>query len=154
MLRDPARYDADFYAWTLETAASLRKQAWEQVDWEAVIEEIETLGRSEREQLESRMEVLLRHLLKWVAQPGGRQTGHSWRSTIREQRYRLARLLLRSPSLRPQVASTIAEEYPAAVRLAMDETDLPASAFPPACPWTPAQILDEEFWPETFPEAS
>jgi len=149
---NPTRYDADFYAWALETAAHLRKQAWDQVDWEAVIEEIESLGISQREPLESRIEVLLRHLLKWVAQPSGRQSGHSWRSTIREQRYRLERLLHRNPSLRPQVVPTIAEEYPAAVRLAMDETGLPRTAFPTTCPWTLEQVLEEEFWPEMFPE--
>ena len=76
-------YDRDFHAWTLETAEQLRKQAWNQVEWEAVIEEIESLGKSQERELASRLFQLTLHLLKWAAPSSRRQTGRSWATSIR-----------------------------------------------------------------------
>jgi carbonic anhydrase len=52
-----------------------------------VIEEIESLGRSDRRELKSRLEVLLQHLLKWQYQSNLRSG--CWRNTIDEQRNRI-----------------------------------------------------------------
>nr|MDF0364926.1 DUF29 domain-containing protein [Nodosilinea sp. TSF1-S3] len=49
----------------------------------ALIEAIESLGRQERQDLRSRLGVLLGHLIKWHYQPEARSK--SWRATIREQ---------------------------------------------------------------------
>ena len=88
------------------------------------------------------------HLLKWRYQPERRQRGRSWRSTIWEQRSRLRRLLQQSPSLAPLVAQILEEEYAEARQRASDETGLPLMTFPDACPWSVAQVLDVDFWPE------
>lgn len=138
-------YDTDFYAWTQRQAALLRAEEFSEVDWNNLIEEIETLGRSDKRELDSRLEVLLMHLLKWRYQAGKR--GKSWRVTIDEQRRRLAKLLKESPSLHAQLATFVVEAYPDALRAAVMETGLPAATFPGECPWTPAQVLDGEFWP-------
>lgn len=138
-------YDTDFYAWTQRQAALLRAEEFSEVDWNNLIEEIETLGRSDKRELDSRLEVLLMHLLKWRYQTGKR--GKSWRITIDEQRRRLEKLLKESPSLHAQLATFVAEAYPGAIRAATVETGLPADTFPLECPWTPAQVLDEDFWP-------
>jgi len=53
-----------------------------------------------------------------------------------------------SPSLRREVPRLLARRYPAARLLAQDETGLPLATFPPTCPWTAAQVLDDDFWPE------
>jgi hypothetical protein len=42
----------------------------------------------------------------------------------------------------------MATAYRPAREDAADETDLPLTDFPEACPWTVAQVLDEDFWPE------
>ncbi len=141
-------YAQDFYAWTQTTAAAIRAGKWHDVDPEALAEEVESLGRSEHRELEHRLDGLLMHLLKWRYQPSGRQTGHSWRSTIREHRHQLARLLRDSPSLRPRVAVVLPASYAYARDSASDETGLPLQTFPAACPWTPEQVLDADYWPE------
>ena len=77
-------YDQDFYAWANEQASLLRTGKLSDADIEHIAKEIESMGRSERNQLTNRLAVLLAHLLKWQRQPGLR--GNSWRLTIREQR--------------------------------------------------------------------
>jgi hypothetical protein len=141
-------YDADFYAWCLTTAALIREKKWHDIDPESVAEEVESLGRSQKRELESRLEVLMMHLLKWCYQPERREDSHSWYDTILEQRSQLARLLRDNPSLRPQVSNLLTEGYADAHRRALGETRLLAAVFPQACPWTSEQVLDAEFWPE------
>lgn len=139
-------YETDFYAWTQRQAELLRSEEFSEVDWNNLIEEIETLGRSDKRELISRLEVLLMHLLKWQGQP--RKRGKSWRATIAEQRRRLRILLAESPSLRVQLDALVTDTYPDAIQAATIETGLPAQAFPAQCPWRATQIMDEEFWPE------
>ncbi len=139
-------YDHDFVAWTVHQATLLRQGKWEHLDGENLAEEIESLGKRDRRQLESRVERLMQHLLKWRYQPEER--GRGWRSTIWEQRRRIVRMLRDSPSLRPVVATVVVEGYPYARAQALDETRLPEAAIPEACPWTEVQILDDTFWPE------
>lgn len=70
-------YDRDFFKWTRCNAALLRAGRFDQADIEHIAEEIEDMGKSERRGLESRLEVLLPHLLKWQVQPNQRSA--SWR---------------------------------------------------------------------------
>lgn len=58
-------YDTDFHAWTLEQVSLLQSQQFAQLDVVNLIEEIEALGRKERQELRNRLSVLLGHLLKW-----------------------------------------------------------------------------------------
>jgi Domain of unknown function DUF29 len=141
-------YDTDFYAWCLTTAALIRQGKWHDIDPESVAEEMESLGRSQKRELESRLEVLMMHLLKWCYQPERREDSHSWYDTILEQRSQLTRLLRDNPSLRPEVATLLTEGYADARRRALGETRLFAAVFPQACPWTADQVCDAEFWPE------
>jgi hypothetical protein len=139
-------YDEDFYAWTQQQATLLRKGAVEALDLTHLAEEIESLGKSQHRELGSRLDVLVMHLLKWRYQPA--EHSGSRRSTIRTQRRELRRLLQQNPSLRPLVAGVIADGYAEARLDASDATGLPLTTFPEACPWTPEQVLDAEFWPE------
>ena len=144
-------YEQDFFEWTQTTADLIRAGKWYDLDREALAEEVESLGKSQQRELGSRLDVLVMHLLKWRYQPSGRQQGPSWRSTIRTQRRELRRLLLQNPSLRPQVPTVLRDSYPDARLDASDETGLPLATCPETCPWTPDQVLDEDFWPEGEP---
>ncbi|MBV9385842.1 MAG: DUF29 domain-containing protein [Chroococcidiopsidaceae cyanobacterium CP_BM_ER_R8_30] len=139
----PSLYETDFYGWTQRTAKLLRDRDFDSVDWDNVIEEIETLGRSERAQLVNRLEVLLVHLLKWEYQSLCRR--RSWELTIKEQRSRVERLLKENPSLRPYLNEAIAAAYEHAIYEAERQTKLPYSVFPMSCPYLVAQIVDPEF---------
>jgi hypothetical protein len=141
-------YEEDFYAWTQTTAAALRAGTWHDVDPEALAEEVESLGARDHRELRRRLQRLVTHLLKWQYQPTGRQTGHSWRSTIRTQRQEIAELLEQSPSLRRTVPEALRTRYALAREHASEQTRLPLVLFPAACPWTLEQVLDADFWPE------
>jgi hypothetical protein len=146
MARNTAGYDEDFYAWTMEQAQLLRSGDFSELDIENIAEELESMGRSDKREIESRLCVLLTHLLKWQLQAGLRSG--SWSGTIREQRERIEDLLGESPSLRPLVASIRPALYNRARRRAADETGLPESSFAAECAFTPEQILSEDFLPE------
>lgn len=141
-------YEADFYGWTQEQASLLRTGRLAELDVEHLIEEIESLGRSERPQLTNRFELLLMHLLKWQHEPDRRDIdGKSWLRTIREQRRKIPKLIRDNPSLKPILEDCIRDAYDDARFGTSDETGLPVSVFPEICPYTPEQILDLEFLP-------
>jgi hypothetical protein len=98
------------------------------------------MGRSERNQLTSRLAVLLAHLPEWRFQPGLR--GNSWRLTIREQRRRAARILAQNPSLRASLNDILAEAYGDALLIAERETGLDETVFPAACPWALDEVME------------
>jgi hypothetical protein len=142
---DPSLYDQDFYAWANEQAALLRAGKLSAADIENIAEEIESMGRTEKRELVSRLTVLLAHLLKWQYQPDRR--GKSWRGTIRNQRLDVSDHLADNPSLKAQLSDTIAAAYERARNAAAAETDIDEVNFPAGCPWTFAQFMDAEFWP-------
>src|SRR6202051_632405 len=83
-------YDQDFYAWANQQAALLRDGRFAEADMAHIAEEIESMGKTEKRELVSRLTVLLLHLLKWRSQPGGR--GNSWRLSIANARDEIADL--------------------------------------------------------------
>jgi hypothetical protein len=140
------RYEEDLYAWTREQAALLRAQHFDALDWENLAEEIAAVGGSDRRKLESRLCIIMLHLLKWQAQPA--LCGASWRKTSRTQRREIRKLLQQSPSLRRHVPDLIRDAYSDAVKDAVDETGPPAKNFPSVCPYAPAAVLDEDHLPD------
>jgi hypothetical protein len=138
-------YEQDFYAWANQQAALLRAGQLPAADIEHIAEEIESMGKTEKRELISRLTVLLLHLLKWQFQPGLRSS--SWRATIRIQRDDLADHLQDNPSLKAKLDEAIASAYRKALIAAGAETGLPDSTFPNACPWRFESIMDAEFWP-------
>ena len=104
------------------------------------------MGASERSQLQSRLKVLLGHLLKWQYQPAYR--GRSWIATIKEQRLSVMELLDDNPSLHSILGERIAKAYRQGVQLAVKETDIDECKFPLVCPYTLDQILDLDFYPD------
>lgn len=139
-------YDRDFYAWANEQAALLRAGKLDAADVEHIAEEIESMGRSEKRELVSRLEVLLLHLLKWQFQPERR--GASWEVSIANSRDQLTDHLDDNPSLRPRLPAAMATAYRRTRREARAETGLPEATFPADCPWTFEQMMDDAFWPE------
>jgi hypothetical protein len=138
-------YERDFHAWTQEQAEKLRARAYNDIDWENVAEEIDSLGRSDKREIRNRLEVLLRHLLKWEFQPEKRKSG--WHSTIVEQRSQLHYLIDESPSLGKFPQSQLQSMYQLARIKAQNETGLPLSTFPERSPYSISQVLAEQFLP-------
>ena len=142
-----SHYNTDFYAWAMEQAEHLKTGQWEHLDIENLVEEIESLGKREKQELRNRLRILLGHLLKWQYQ--AEKQSNSWRSTIREQRRRIIQHLEENPSLQPYLSEAFQLSYEDGVDLAIQETNLPEETFPMTCPFTLEQTLDAEFLPDT-----
>lgn len=136
-------YEVDFYAWTQEQSALLSRGQWQSLDIENLVEEIESLGKQQKQELRNRLGVLIGHLLKWELQPELR--GKSWRSTIVEQRDRIKLHLKDNPSLKSYLDEAVIEAYRLAQSLVVRETPFDYPDLPSDCPYAIAQILDPQF---------
>ncbi len=141
----PSLYETDFYAWTQEQVTLLRNEQWSQIDLQNLIEEIQSLGKQQRQELRNRLSVLIGHLLKWQYQSGRRS--RSWLATLRIQRLDIAELLEDNPSLKPYLEEALRKAYLKGVELAVGETDLPKRTFPVECPYSLSEIVDYDFYP-------
>ena len=138
-------YEQDFVVWLDEQAAKLRARAHTELDWDNLAEEIESVSRRERREIEERLEVLISLLLKWEFQPGFRS--HSWQSALSEQRSWIDGIIKTSPSLRGYPARILRRAYQAGLCKAVDQTGLKPSQFPSSPPFTARQALNYKFWP-------
>lgn len=145
-LEKPRAYEADYYGWTLDQAAAVRAGRFDLIDRENLAEEIESLGKSEKREIESRLVQVLLHLVKWRFQPEKRKGG--WEASIRVQRGGLNKLLRENPSLKHYPGEELADGYIKAKIEAEKETGIAYEAFPDACPFTIDQVLDESFLPD------
>lgn len=141
----PSLYETDFYAWTQEQVTLLRNEQWNQIDLQNLIEEIQSLGKQQRQELRNRLSVLIGHLLKWHYQSGRRS--RSWLATLRIQRLDIAELLEDNPSLKPYLEEALGKAYLKGVELAVGETDLPKRTFPVECPYSLVEIVNYDFYP-------
>ena len=140
-----ATYETDFYLWTQQQADLLRQGALAALDVENLIEEIESMGASDRRSLSSFLELVIMHLLKWQYQPERR--GASWQTSISKGRNAIERTLEYSPSLKRQLSKMIIAEYRRARKEASLETGLPLTTFPDVCPFSVEQITGD-WWPD------
>lgn len=138
-------YSEDFHAWALAQADALRRRSPNEVDWENIAEEIESLGKSEARELRSHLLVLCTHLLKWIFQADRRSP--SWEISIKTQREDAADLLAENLSLKPRRSELFAAAYKRARLQATLETELPEAIFPETPPFDVDEAMDPTFWP-------
>jgi Domain of unknown function DUF29 len=139
-------YDEDYYLWIETTAKQLHERKFLEIDIDNLVEEIESMGRSEKSALKSNLVVVLMHLLKWQYQSSMRS--NSWKSSIREHRRRLRDALQDSPSLKPYLIEVFGECYQDAREQAADETGLPLESFPAIPSLSSNETLNPDFLPE------
>lgn len=138
-------YDSDFYAWTQQQAELLKRGELKRADLANIIEELETLGRNDVRELESRLAVLLMHLLKWEFD--GLHRSKSWGHAIEEQRRALEDLLDESPSLRAKLPERLTKAYRRARLAAEQETGLAIARFPDPCPYSLDDVMRDGWLP-------
>lgn len=151
MDRQTAGYEDDFYAWTIEQGAAIRRVAElrpnEDVDWENVAEEIEALGRNELDSVYSHLETIIEHLLKLACSPAVYPRA-DWRVTVAKARNHLRRKL--TGTLRRKLREEFPDAWRGARGYAIDglaRDGVSPDALPTDCPWTLEQLLDDDFWP-------
>ncbi|MFS8820118.1 DUF29 domain-containing protein [Synechococcus sp. W60.1] len=144
---DPAigLYDRDFYLWILDTAERLKKRDFDHLDLNHLIDEVESLGRSEKREILNRAEILLQHLLKRCYPPQP-ENYRGWELIVREQWRQLQRNLRDSPSL----SQVLLENLPELLQETAETVQLeyPDSRIPSQLPveLTLSALLSESFW--------
>ncbi len=142
-------YEQDYCLWLQETAQKLRSQKWSDLDVDNLIEEIESLARSEKKEMKSRLITLIEHLLKlqyWEAEKADNARG--WRNTVVEQRRQLELLLEDSPSLKPILADIFFDCYQKARKDTLQKCQLQGEIFPYTPPFTVEDVVDLDYWTE------
>lgn len=137
--QENSSYDKDFYKWTKTQSEFLKKGELKKLDIGNLIEEIESLGRSEKRTLKSHLEILLMHMLKVKFQPENHTK--SWNLSIKNSKFKAKTVLKENPSLKPKLSEILKEAYFAARLDAALETGLDEKKFPKECPWKIEEIL-------------
>ena len=132
-------YEADYGAWVAAQAALLRAGRFDQLDLTNLIDEVESLGRSDFHKFESAIKIVLLHLLKWDIQTDHRS--RSWADSIEGHRKRVVKELKDSPSYQSRTEEAVVEAYQRARLKAHEETKLPMRAFPESCPYSWDDIM-------------
>jgi hypothetical protein len=138
-------YAQDYQLWLEYTVDLLKNKKFLELELENLIEEIESMGRSEKNALRSNLRVLLMHLLKYKFKPQNR--ANSWLYTIYEHRQRLQEAFIDSPSLKYYYTEVFDSCYQHARKEASIETGLPLSIFPKDYPFSVDETLDSDFFP-------
>jgi hypothetical protein len=116
-------YDIDILQWSEHQGGLLRRRAAGQLvndgelDWANIAEEIESVGRSERSALASRIRTIIEHLAKLDVSPATEPRA-GWRDTVLRARTEIEALLEDSPSLRQRLDGVVKSERVRALRLA------------------------------------
>ncbi|MBV8732141.1 MAG: DUF29 domain-containing protein [Acidobacteriia bacterium] len=139
-------YEEDFSVWACRNAQLLREGRIAEADLEHIAEEMEDLGKEREHSLASQVRRLLAHLLKYQHQPSHRS--RSWLGFIANARAEIEWVLEHSPSLKSSMHVMLESEYPRAIRQVSAETGIPRESFPPECPYTFQQIMQDDFLPE------
>ena len=139
-------YEEDLVGWSLEQARLLEERRFDELDLVNLVEEVSSMGGSDKREIDSRLEVLLLHLLKWRYQPGRRTP--SWQSTIRHQRSRIGRLVAQRPSLKRYPADAFEDAYAGARLAAAFETGIDFTLFPERAPFPLESALDPDYLPK------
>ena len=146
--QETSLYEQDFLLWSEETAAKLRARDFENLDLANLIEEVESLGRSDRKELLSRLVVIFEHLLKrlYVQLP---EDYNGWERTVRTQRTDLRFLIKSSPSLKSIWQEYVEEAWEVALKNIRKEYK--NDSFPDRFPFPTdvESILDRDFWEES-----
>jgi Domain of unknown function DUF29 len=136
-------YETDYNQWLKETVKHLQERQFEQVDWDNLIEEIESMGKSDRRALMSLLTRLIEHLLKLAYwQEEKKRSGNHWAAEIVNFRAQIQHRLEDSPSLRPELETMYAKVYPVAIKSVSQLFPLNSDAH-----ISLAQALDDNWFP-------
>ncbi|HEY9691070.1 MAG TPA: DUF29 domain-containing protein [Oculatellaceae cyanobacterium] len=139
-------YEEDYCLWIEKTANQIRSGNFNLVDWDNLVEELESLGNSDKRELENRLTVLLEHLLKLAYWEPERETNaRGWLLTIKEQRRQIKKLLRDSPSLKYYAEKIFIECYQDALEDAAFKSKL--DILPSESPFTLEETLNSDYLP-------
>ncbi len=136
-------YDRDDYQWLLQTIRQLQSQEYSAVDWENLLEELESLAKSQTRELKSRLLVLIEQLMKLKYWESERDyNAREWKNTIIEQRRQIQILLDDSPNLKPILTDLFEQCYKMARQDTSQKTGLNIQVFPDSPPFSIEEALN------------
>ncbi len=147
-LDNPTLYDQDFNLWLETMTNRLKENKLDDLDFENLAEEIQSLSHREQDILEENLMTILIHLLKWKYQP--KTWSNSWRIMIDQSRKKTYRCILKSPSLQQYLHQVLDESYDHARQMVAIETGTGLETFPETNPFAEDEILDRTFLPDGF----
>ena len=116
--RERRLYNRDFWAWTQEQAGALRRRDFGVIDWDNLIEEVETLGRSEKSAWTSHCKNVISHLLKIEYSPATGSIDH-WREEIEEWRGEMYEALADNPGMKGEISEMLRKAWMRGCRAAV-----------------------------------
>jgi hypothetical protein len=142
---DSTLYEKDILLWVEDTVGKLKKHDFENLDIKNLIEEVESLGISQKKELISRLMVLLEHLLKRLY-VDSLYDYNGWERTIRNQRAEIDLLISQVPSLQSRWEISFNDAWKRALLKVKKEYQ--KVYFPEECPFeqTIETILNEDIW--------
>lgn len=134
-------HETDFSAWLQGQMDCIRHRKFDQLDIQNLLEEMEDLGGSYKDAIESHLTNLIMHMLKDKYQPD--MSCNSWNASISNARSCIRRIIRKNPSLKNYPRSVFNECYASSIKDAIKESGLKPGIFPAHCPWTLSQVLGE-----------
>jgi hypothetical protein len=139
-------YDADYQLWLDQTVAQLKAHNFSNLDLENLIEEIESLGKSDKRAISSYLMRLCEHFLKlryWEAERENCFRG--WKLEVANFRLQIQAILKDSPSLKNHLHENFELEYRNGRKLFLNASELNARLIPKEPDFTLEQALDEDW---------
>lgn len=141
-------YDVDYQIWLSKTLAQLQSHDFENIDLENLIEELSSLGKSDKNAISSYLMRLCEHLLKvkyWETER--EQCVRGWNLEILNFRIQIQEKLEDSPSLRIFLEDNFTKQYKNARKLFLQASGLDKAIIPENPCFTLDQALEEDWNP-------
>ncbi|MGK7930180.1 MAG: DUF29 domain-containing protein [Microcystaceae cyanobacterium] len=139
-------YQEDESLWLAEMVKLLRENRLEELDIDNLVEELEALGRRDKNRVESLLRQIIIHFLclqYWAAEYD--YNHRHWQGEIATFRIQLNRAL--TTNLNHHLRDHLEEIYQEAVFIVNQKTGLTMDTFPVNCPYSLTQLLDKKWLP-------
>ncbi|NJL48382.1 MAG: DUF29 domain-containing protein [Leptolyngbyaceae cyanobacterium SM2_5_2] len=141
-------YNIDYQRWLERTVAQLKAEDFSNLDLENLIEEIESLGKSDKRAILSYLLRLCEHLLKLKYWEAERELCfRGWILEINNFRLEIDLILKDSPSLKPLLSEAFLSAYQKARKNMLKVIGVPSSSISQVPDFTLEQALDEDWFP-------
>jgi hypothetical protein len=133
-------YDEDLSNWVCHQISLLKSKQYDKLDIDNLIEEIESVGKSQRQAIESYFVIIIGHMLKIRCQP--EMFSRSWIASVGNSRRRIQKIIKDSPSLKRELPELYRSAWEDGLMLAVEDTGMNRHKFPFQCPWSLTAALE------------
>jgi hypothetical protein len=132
-------YETDFTAWLDTQVEALKRKDFAHLDIEHLLEEMETLGGSEKSAIESHLTIIMMHMIKQHIQ--SERSGKSWNDSIVNARVQIAMIIEKNPSLHSYPREVFPKCYQRALKEAARQMKVETRQISGVAPWSLSEVL-------------